>query len=144
MLDLGESEKITAILKLVLIFFTMVRSDLDILVKIFERGASGAFSSMLTFGFTLTFKIFCSRAPVDGWPKGHIPLHDESNQEGGHEYAPDDFLVLCRFLFVGGRHFSGRDFAPDEIFSAPPLKIESAPDEKILDTPLSSDVFTVH
>ena len=29
-----------------------------------NRGASGAFSSMLTFFLTLTFIIFCSRAPV--------------------------------------------------------------------------------
>jgi hypothetical protein len=37
MIDLGENEKITAVLKLVLIFFTMVRSDLDFLVNIFEE-----------------------------------------------------------------------------------------------------------
>ena len=56
MIDLGESEKITAVLKLVLIFFTMVRSDLDFLVNIF--------GSMLTVFLTPTFTIFCSRAPV--------------------------------------------------------------------------------
>ena len=37
MIDLGESEKVTAVFKLVLNFFTMVRSDLDFLVNIFEK-----------------------------------------------------------------------------------------------------------
>ena len=37
MIDLGESEKVTAVLKLFLIFFTMVGSDLDFLVNIFEK-----------------------------------------------------------------------------------------------------------
>jgi hypothetical protein len=37
MIDLGEIEKITAVLKLFLISFTMVRSDLDFLVNIFEK-----------------------------------------------------------------------------------------------------------
>ena len=37
MIDLGESEKITAVLKLVLIFFTMGRSNFDFLVNIFGK-----------------------------------------------------------------------------------------------------------
>ena len=37
MIDLGESEIVTAVLKLLLIFFTMVKSDLDFLVNIFEK-----------------------------------------------------------------------------------------------------------
>jgi hypothetical protein len=37
MIDLGESEKITAVLKLVLIFFTIGRSNFDFLVNIFEK-----------------------------------------------------------------------------------------------------------
>ena len=37
MIDLGESEKITAVLKLVLIFLTMGRSNFDFLVNIFEK-----------------------------------------------------------------------------------------------------------
>ena len=52
MIDLGESEKITAVLKLVLIFFTMGRSNFDFLINI-QRGAFGAFSGMLTFFLTL-------------------------------------------------------------------------------------------
>jgi hypothetical protein len=37
MIDLGESEKVTAVLKLVLNFFTVGRSNLDFLVNIFEK-----------------------------------------------------------------------------------------------------------
>ena len=37
MIDIGESEKATAVLKLVLVFSTMVRGDLDFLVNIFEK-----------------------------------------------------------------------------------------------------------
>ena len=43
MIDLGESEKVTDVLKLVLIFFTMVRSNLDFLVNIFEKGSFWCF-----------------------------------------------------------------------------------------------------
>ena len=52
MINLGESEKNTAVLKLVLIFFTMGRSNFDFLVYS-KRGAYGAFSALLTFFLTL-------------------------------------------------------------------------------------------